>query len=71
MRKEALAAIEEVQRKGAGSKRDMAWWGYVGEGAIAVGCVAAAATGQVALGLPCVVGGATTSYALRMWSNTQ
>ncbi len=32
VRKEALAAIEELQRKGSGSKRDMAWWGYLGEG---------------------------------------
>jgi hypothetical protein len=71
VKKEALAAIEELQRKGPGAKRDMAWWGYVGEGAIAVGCVAAAAVGTVALGLPCVVGGATTSYALRTWLNSQ
>ena len=71
VKKEALAAIDDLQRKGPGSKRDMAWWGYVGEGAIAVGCVAAAAVGQIALGLPCVVGGAMTSYALRTWLNTQ
>jgi hypothetical protein len=70
VRKEALASIEDLQRKGPGSKRDMAWWGYVGEGAIAVGCVAAAVVGTVALGLPCVIGGATTSYALKMWSGT-
>ncbi|MGZ5834666.1 MAG: hypothetical protein ACXWJ5_00500 [Xanthobacteraceae bacterium] len=71
VRKEALSSIEELQRKGPGSKRDMAWWGYIGEGAIAVGCVAAAASGVVAAGLPCVIGGATTSYALRTWTNTQ
>jgi len=71
VRKEALAAIEELQRKGPASKRDMAWWGYLGEGAIAVGCVAAAAASLTALGLPCVIGGATTSYALRTLSNTQ
>jgi hypothetical protein len=71
VRKEALAAIEEMQRKGPASKRDMAWWGYVGEGAIAVGCVAAAAASLTALGLPCVIGGATTSYALRTLTNTQ
>jgi hypothetical protein len=71
VRKEALAAIEEVQRKGPASSRNMQWWGYIGEGAIAVGCVAAAAVGMVALGLPCVVGGATTSYALRTFLNPQ
>jgi hypothetical protein len=37
----------------------------MGEGAIAVGCIAAAAVGTVALGLPCVVGGAVTSAGLR------
>lgn len=65
IRKEALAAIEELKIKGPGSRRDMAWWGQVGEGAIGVGCVAAAALGQVALGLPCVIGGATSSAAIK------
>jgi hypothetical protein len=35
--------------------------------ALSVGCVAAAATGQVAFGLPCVIGGAASSAALKMW----
>jgi hypothetical protein len=71
VRKEALAAIEDVQRKGPGTKRELSWWGSVGEGAIAVGCVVAAATGQVELGLPCVIGGATASYALKTWSSNE
>lgn len=68
IRKEALAAIEDLKRKGPGSKRDMMTAGRIGEGAIALGCIGAAATGNVALGLPCVVGGAITSAALRTWS---
>lgn len=68
IRKEALGAIEELKRKGPGSKRDAMTAGRIGEGAIALGCIGAAATGNVALGLPCVVGGAVTSAALRTWS---
>jgi hypothetical protein len=68
IRKEALAAIEDLKRKGPGSKRDVMTAGRIGEGAIALGCIGAAATGMVALGLPCVVGGAVTSAALRTWS---
>jgi hypothetical protein len=64
-RKDALAALEELKRKGPMSRRNVAWWGQVGEGAIAAGCIAAAAVGTVALGLPCVVGGAVTSAGLR------
>ena len=60
--------MEELKRKGPGSKRDMMTAGRIGEGAIALGCIGAAATGNVALGLPCVVGGAVTSAALRTWS---
>jgi hypothetical protein len=65
VRKEALAALEELKRKGPMSRRNVVWWGQMGEGAIAVGCIAAAAVGTVALGLPCVVGGAVTSAGLR------
>jgi hypothetical protein len=68
IRKEAIGAIEELKRKGPGSKRDVMTAGRIGEGAIALGCIGAAATGNVALGLPCVVGGAVTSAALRTWS---
>ena len=33
----------------------------VGQGALAVGCVAAAVAGMVELGLPCVIGGGATN----------
>jgi hypothetical protein len=67
IRKESLAAIEELKTKGPGYKREVSLWGKVGEGALAVGCIAAAAAGQVELGLPCVIGGATSSAALSAW----
>ena len=68
LRKAALDAIEDLKRKGPGSKRDLSTWGQVGQGALALGCVAAAATGQIELGVPCVVGGALGSAALNYWS---
>src|SRR6266571_8010126 len=71
IRKEALAAVEELKRKGPGYKRDISFWGQVGEGAVSLGCVAAAALGQIEFGIPCVVGGAATSAAVRYWSSPQ
>lgn len=71
IKKEAMAAIEELRLKGPGSRRDIASWGKVGETAIALGCVGAAVTGQVQLGLPCVVGGALSSAALRYFASPQ
>jgi hypothetical protein len=68
LRKEALAAIDDLKRKGPGSKRDLGTWGQIGQGAIALGCVAAAATGQVEVGVPCVVGGALSSAAFNYWN---
>lgn len=68
IRKEAMASLENLKRYGPGSKRDIATWGKIGEGAIGLGCVAAAVTGQVAMGLPCVIGGAATSAAVRYLS---
>lgn len=68
LRKDALASIEDLKRKGPGYKRDITTWGQIGQGALALGCVAAAATGQVEFGLPCVIGGATSSALLNFWS---
>jgi hypothetical protein len=67
--KEALAAIEELKQKGPAYKRNVSWWGFLGQTAIAGGCMAAAATGQIELGIPCVVGGAASSAALNFWNN--
>jgi hypothetical protein len=69
LRKDALASIEELKRKGPGYKRDVSTWGKIGTGALALGCIAAAATGQVYMGLPCVLGGAASSAALNYWES--
>lgn len=68
IRKAQLAAIEDIKRKGPGHQRDMKLWGYVGQGVIAVGCIAAAAVSLTALGLPCVVGGAVSSAAINYYA---
>ena len=65
MRKELLAAIEELKQKGPNSKRELTGWGQVGEGALSMGCVVAAATGQIELGIPCVIGGAAYSAGMQ------
>src|SRR5262249_30752027 len=67
LRKDALASIDELKRKGPGYKRDVSLWGQIGEGALALGCIGAAAAGQVEFGIPCVVGGAMSSAGLRYW----
>jgi hypothetical protein len=68
IRSEALAAIAELQRKGPGYKRSISTWGQVGQGALALGCIAAATTGHVEFGLPCVVGGGLSTAALNYWN---
>jgi len=69
MRKESLAAIEELKQKGPDSKRDLTGIGQIGQGALSMGCVVAAATGQIELGLPCVLGGAAYSAGLQYISH--
>ena len=69
LRKDALAAVEQLKLKGPAYKREASTWAKVGQGALAVGCVTAAATGQIALGLPCVIGGGATNAAMYYMSN--
>ena len=64
LRKNALTAIEQLKTKGPAYKRDVDTWAKVGQGALAVGCVTAAVMGQIALGLPCVIGGGASSAAM-------
>jgi hypothetical protein len=71
IRKDAMASIEELRRKGPSSRRDVSRWGQVGIGALSLGCIGAAAVGAVALGLPCVLGGAMSSAGLRYWESQQ
>jgi hypothetical protein len=70
LKDEAADALNELRQKGPAYKRKISWWGRLGEGAISLGCVTAAVTGQVQLGIPCVVGGATYSGVLRYLSGS-
>src|SRR3981081_613774 len=53
VRKDALAAVEELKAKGSDGRRNLDFWGQVGVGAVALGCVSAAALGPGAGGRPC------------------
>lgn len=70
VRREALAAIEALEKNQPGRRPEPSFWGRIGDGAMSLGCVAAAAAGQVALGLPCVVGSALGSAALHYFDKT-
>jgi hypothetical protein len=71
VRSEMLASLDELKRKGSASKRNMTFWGQVGEGAIAAGCIGLAVASVGAAGIPCVVGGAASAGALNIWSSQQ
>src|SRR5476651_2147863 len=71
VRKDALAAVEELKSKGSDSRRNLDFWGQVGVGAVALGCVSAAALGQVAVGIPCVIGGSASQGLLSFWEKQQ
>jgi hypothetical protein len=71
VRKDALAAVEELKTKGSDSRRNLDLWGQVGVGAIALGCVSAAALGAVAVGIPCVIGGSASQGLLSFWEKQQ
>ena len=69
MRRQALAAIAELKQKGPNSRRELTTVGQIGQGALSMGCIVAAATGQIELGLPCVIGGAAYSAGLEYVSH--
>jgi hypothetical protein len=71
VRKDALAAVDELKAKGSDSRRNLDFWGQVGVGAVALGCVSAAALGQVAVGIPCVIGGSASQGMLSFWEKQQ
>jgi hypothetical protein len=71
VRKDALAAVEELKAKGSDSRRNLDFWGQVGVGAVAIGCVSAAALGQIAVGIPCVIGGSASQGLLSFWEKQQ
>ena len=65
IRKQAVASIDELRAKGPENVRNYNKWGQAGQTVLALGCVAASVMGQVQLGIPCVVGGALSSAALK------
>lgn len=65
LREDALKRIEVLRSGGAQNAKDWNTWGSYGTTALALGCVAAAALGQVQLGIPCVVGGALSTAAVK------
>lgn len=69
IRKEALAAIEEVRRTGPQVNNPWAKAAYWGSTAVAVGCVVASALGAAAIGVPCILTGAASSAAVK-WLNS-
>jgi hypothetical protein len=71
VRKDALAAVDELKTKGSDSRRDLDFWGQIGVGAVALGCVSAAALGQVEVGIPCVIGGSASQGLLSFWEKQQ
>jgi hypothetical protein len=73
LRKEAMASIEELRRKGPAYRREVSKWGQVGLGALSLGCLGAAASGvgALAVGLPCVIGGALSQAGLRYYETQQ
>jgi hypothetical protein len=71
VRKDAVAAVEELKIKGSDARRNMDFWGQLGVGALALGCVSAAALGQVAIGIPCVIGGSASQGLLSFWEKQQ
>ena len=70
IRKDALAAIESLKRHP--SKSNAKWYSAanIGSTALALGCVVAGVTGHAELGVPCVITGALSSAALKLWGNS-
>jgi hypothetical protein len=66
IRKESLAAIEDLKRRNPTQQGKWAKAANIGSVAVAIGCVALAATGQAALGVPCIITGAVTSGAAKL-----
>lgn len=68
IRKTAAGAIEEIKRKGPESTRKLTFWGQAGQTALALGCIVAGTLGHPEIAVPCVIGGAATSAALKIFT---
>jgi hypothetical protein len=71
VRKDAVAAIDQLKTKGPASVRNYQWWGQAGQTALALGCIVAGAMGHVEVGIPCIVGGAVSGAALKYMAPQQ
>lgn len=71
LRKDAMASIDELKTKGPENVRTYNWWGQAGQTVLALGCVAAGVMGHVEFGIPCVVGGAASTAALKYLGPSQ
>ena len=70
VRTRARAAIDKVKAKHPG---DAEWTrnSYAGSVAIATGCIVASASGVPAVAVPCVIGGALYSGAVKLWNTAR
>jgi hypothetical protein len=71
IRKQALAAIDELKAKGPLVERS--WWQTAlnaAPTAVGLACVAASVTGQVELGIPCIVTGALSTAASKWFGGS-
>ena len=66
IRKDQFGAIEDAQKLKATNEAGMSKAATAGSIAIATGCVAASALGQVYIAVPCVIGGALYTGAMKL-----
>jgi hypothetical protein len=66
IRKDQYGAIEDAQKAKMTSDAGMTKGATAGSLAIATGCVAASALGQAYIALPCVIGGALYTGAVKL-----
>ena len=66
VRKDAMAAIDQLKVKGPASAATCHWWGTAGQTALALGLHRRRrAWASVEVGIPCVMGGAVSGAALK------
>ncbi len=66
IRKDQFGAIEDAQKQQMSNEAGMSKGATAGSIAIATGCVAASALGQAYIALPCVIGGALYTGAVKL-----
>ena len=66
IRKDQFGAIEDAQKMKATNEAGMSKGATAGSIAIATGCVAASALGQIYIAVPCVIGGALFTGAMKL-----